>query len=203
MTTLPYADAEVPADARLDTWLLDDPRLGRKAGGAAIVAGGADGEGWAALRKIGGAILEDRVTAALRQVLPDPLVSVLAGGFATYRSVIDAARASLADPASSHEVDLADQHVHARHEVDIDVQLAPLATRIPFVVLVDFDVAHVRARVDRARLAALILDDPRVTGTVTAYGTPIESRTGTLRLGRTVTLRTPYRILDEREDPMA
>jgi hypothetical protein len=200
MTTL-YDDTRVPADARLDTWLLDDPGLGRKAGGAAAVAGDAPGESWAALRRIGGAVLEDRVGAALRQVLPDPLVSVLAGAVTEYQAVREAARASLADPDGVHEVDLADRHVHARLEVDIDVRLAPLATRMPFVVVVDFDVVRARARVVRARLTTLLLDDPRVTGTVTAYGTPIESRTGTLRLGRTLTLSPPCRILDEREDP--
>jgi hypothetical protein len=134
-------------------------------------------------------------------VLPDPLVEVLVAGVADYQSLRVAARESLGGGTATTDVSLADRTLHSQHRVNIEVDASIGHVTVPFVVVIDFHLVEALAHVERGRIAALTLADPRVAGTATAYGTEIAAHTAYLRIGGRVPVVPPRRILSEREDP--
>lgn len=200
MTTVYPDGSVVPAATPLQVWLLSDDGLTDETR-TAVDERAHDQKLWTALRRLVAAGLEDKLLRELRRVLPDPLVTVLVGGVADYRSVREAARQSLSGSTASTDVSLADRTLHSQHRVNIDVDASIGHTTVPFVLVVDFHLVEARAHVERGRIAALTLADPLVTGTVTAYGKEIAARTCYLRVGGRVPVTPPWRILSVEEDP--
>jgi hypothetical protein len=200
MTTV-YPDGSVlPSGTPLHVWLLSDDGLADETR-TAVDERAHDQTLWTALRRLVAAGLEDKILRELRRVLPDPLVDVLLGGVADYRSVREAARQSLAGTSAVSDVALADRTLHAQHRVNIQVDASIGHTTVPFVIVVDFHLVQALAHVEHGRIAALTLADPLVVGTVTAYGKDIADRTCYLRVGGRIPVDPPWRILSVEEDP--
>jgi hypothetical protein len=202
MTALVTQGGEPPVAARLDAWLLGSETLAGdidRANGAEPV----HGDVWQRLKNVAVAGMTEQVAAVLRRTLPHDLVDLLLEGLDRYDSLRSTARATLPDPTARRSVVLGDRTLHAVHVVDIFVDATVLQVRIPVRATVAFTIVRAEAQVVGGRLGRLVLADPRLTGTVTAYGQTVTTRDGVLRIGGALVFDPPRPILSEDEERAA
>jgi hypothetical protein len=145
------------------------------------------------------------VLRELRRVFPQPLVDVLTTGVTKHAALQEAARQTLAEGSSSADVELFRRTLHTTHTVNVDVIAALMHVDVETVLAVDFVVADAYADVERGRLTALRLRDPKVTGELVARVDRVATdallrREGTLLLGGQLAFDPPWQILSDADE---
>lgn len=144
------------------------------------------------------------VAAAAVKLLDLNLLDLLTEGWRRYDQLVDAARRSVADPATTELVALATHHVTCRRRPYVDLVLDSVTlTTVDLDLTVLFDLKMLQAAIKAGKIVALHTGRCDVSATLKVDGIEFPTRSGTVGLDLSITLGDGIRLLPDEDKHQA